>query len=111
MWNDYHQARKTAPHKVLKTGFATKKLQLYLESCNIFVTFAPSLRQRVLLYMTHNDLFKRLKRAGCSIIRHGARHDIWYSPVTGKSRPMPRHGAKEVPTGLLKSIEKELLGL
>lgn len=61
--------------------------------------------------MKQNDLFKRLKRAGCLIVRHGARHDIWYSPVTGLSRPVPRHGAKEVPIGLLKSIEKELLGL
>jgi predicted RNA binding protein YcfA (HicA-like mRNA interferase family) len=60
--------------------------------------------------MKYYDLLKSLKKAGCFIIRHGARHDIWYSPVTGLSRPVPRHGAKEVPTGLLKSLEKELLG-
>ncbi|MDY3215864.1 MAG: type II toxin-antitoxin system HicA family toxin [Sodaliphilus sp.] len=61
--------------------------------------------------MKYSELFKRLKRAGCSIVRHGARHDIWYSPITVKQLPVPRHGSKEIPPGTLKNIEKELLGL
>jgi predicted RNA binding protein YcfA (HicA-like mRNA interferase family) len=61
--------------------------------------------------MTHNELFKRLRKAGCFIVRHGGRHDLWFSPVTGKQKPVPRHGTKEIPIGLLKNLEKELLGL
>lgn len=63
------------------------------------------------IVMKTNDLLKRLRKAGCFIIRHGARHDIWFSPITGLARPVPRHGAKEIPSGTLKSIEKDLLGL
>ncbi len=60
--------------------------------------------------MKQSDLCKRLKEAGCFIYRHGARHDIWESPVTGLRCPIPRHGAKEIPTGTLKSIMEKLLG-
>lgn len=61
--------------------------------------------------MRYHELIRRLRRAGCSIDRHGTRHDIWYSPITGNKAPVPRHGSKEIPSGTLKSIEKELLGL
>ena len=61
--------------------------------------------------MKQNELFRRLRKAGCFIVRHGTRHDIWYSPITDKMYPVLRHGSKEVSTGLLKSVEKELLGL
>ncbi len=61
--------------------------------------------------MRYHELIRRLRRAGCTIDRHGTRHDIWYSPITGKKAPVPRHGRKEIPPGTLKSIEKELLGL
>ncbi len=61
--------------------------------------------------MTTNQLVKRLRAAGCRLVRHGGRHDKWYSPITGRTAVVPRHGSKEVPTGLLKSLEKDLLGL
>lgn len=61
--------------------------------------------------MRYHELIRRLRRAGCTIDRHGTRHDIWYSPITGNKAPVPRHGSKEIPPGTLKSIEKELLGL
>ena len=61
--------------------------------------------------MTHNELIRRLERAGCTLVRHGTRHDIWYSLITGNKASVPRHGRKEIPPGTLKSIEKELLGL
>ncbi|MCH5174908.1 MAG: type II toxin-antitoxin system HicA family toxin [Prevotellaceae bacterium] len=61
--------------------------------------------------MKYKDLYKRLREVGCFISRHGSRHDIWYSPITGNKRPVPRHGSKEVSTGTLKAIEEELLGL
>ena len=29
--------------------------------------------------MKTNELLKLLKKNGCSLIRHGSNHDIWYS--------------------------------
>jgi len=80
--------------------------------CNFIVTFASSNKDKEIIYsMKHNHLIDRLKAAGCSVVRHGGKHDVWYSPITGRSRPVPRHGSKEVPKGLLKTLEKDLLGL
>lgn len=50
---------------------------------------------------------KNTAEAGCKLIRHGANHDIWYSPITQKKFPVPRHFAKEVPTGTLKDIVRK----
>lgn len=61
--------------------------------------------------MKHNELFRLLRKAGCFILRHGAQHDIWFSPIAGKAVPVPRHGNKEVPKGLLQSLKRDLLGL
>ena len=61
--------------------------------------------------MKANDFVRRLKAAGCRLVRHGGDHDIWYSPITGRTEAVPRHGSKEVKKGLLKSLEKKLLGL
>jgi hypothetical protein len=49
-----------------------------------------------------------LKEKGCYIIRHGAEHDIWFSPVTETTTSIPRHDSKEVPKGLEKKIRKVL---
>lgn len=67
--------------------------------------------QKLFYIMKTNQFVKRLKAAGCRLVRHGAEHDIWYSPVTGRSDRVPRHGSKEVGKGLLKSLERTLLGL
>lgn len=65
----------------------------------------------VLFSMKTSELLKRLQKAGCFMVRHGKRHDIWHSPITGNDCSVPRHGAKEIPPGTLKSIEKDLLGI
>lgn len=61
--------------------------------------------------MKYNELTRRLTKAGCFVVRNGADHDIWFSPITGKQRPVPRHGSQEVSKGLLRKLEKDLLGL
>jgi predicted RNA binding protein YcfA (HicA-like mRNA interferase family) len=61
--------------------------------------------------MKTNEFIRRLKAAGCRLVRHGGDHDIWYSPITGQKDRVPRHGSKEVKKGLLQSLEKKLLGL
>lgn len=58
--------------------------------------------------MKQNEFNAKLIAAGCSIIRHGSRHDIWYSPITGKMWPLPRHQSKEIPIGTLNKAKKEL---
>ncbi|MCD7745950.1 MAG: type II toxin-antitoxin system HicA family toxin [Lachnospiraceae bacterium] len=54
--------------------------------------------------MRYSELEKKLKKAGCKILREGANHRIWYSPMTEKSFPVSRHRTEEVPAGTLKSI-------
>ena len=67
--------------------------------------------KEIFVNMKNSEFVKRLKAAGCSIVRHGGSHDIWESPITGNQKPVSRHGSKEMPTGTLKTLEKELLGL
>ena len=49
---------------------------------------------------------KITKENGCSLVGHGGRHDEWFSPITGKTFPVPRHN-KEVPKGTALSILKD----
>ena len=51
-----------------------------------------------------SELIKLLKRNRCSKIKSGKKHDHWYSEITGKKFPVPRHPSKEIPTGTLKKI-------
>lgn len=60
--------------------------------------------------MKISELIKLLKKSGCFIKRHGANHDIWYSPKTGKSFPVGRHEAQELRVKTLESI-KESAGI
>ena len=56
--------------------------------------------------MKRNELVKRLSQAGCVLLRHGAKHDIYHNPNTGNSEPVPRH--KEINEHLAKKILKSL---
>jgi predicted RNA binding protein YcfA (HicA-like mRNA interferase family) len=56
--------------------------------------------------MKHRDLVKKLESAGCQLLRHGGKHDIYHNPETGKSQPVPRH--KEINELLAKKIIKDL---
>ena len=57
--------------------------------------------------MKTSEMIKMLKKIGCYKVREGANHCIWYSPVTGKLFPVPRHSSKELPTGTEQSIRKQ----
>jgi len=48
------------------------------------------------------------KKSGCEIVRHGSRHDIWRNPKTGTETQIPRHQSKELPTGTVNRIKKDL---
>ena len=53
--------------------------------------------------MKTGELLKLLKQNGIILKRNGKKHDIYYSPITNKSFPVPRHKA-EIAEGTLKSI-------
>lgn len=56
--------------------------------------------------MKTQELLKLLKKNGCYIHRNGKKHDIWYSEITNREFPVPRHKA-EIPTGTLNSILRD----
>lgn len=57
--------------------------------------------------MKIKELERKLKVQGCYFMKHGKRHDLWFSPITNSVFPIPRHGAKEVPDGTLDDIIKQ----
>jgi mRNA interferase HicA len=56
--------------------------------------------------MKRKQLIKKLVSAGCTLVRHGGRHDLYKNPATGKRQPVPRHD--EIDEILAKHILKEL---
>ena len=56
--------------------------------------------------MKRLDLIKKLKAAGCELLRHGGKHDIYHNPKTGLSQPVPRH--REINERLAKKIIRDL---
>ncbi len=56
--------------------------------------------------MKHRDLVAQLLGADCVLLRHGAKHDIYHNPRTGRSEPVPRH--REINELLAKKILKSL---
>lgn len=56
--------------------------------------------------MKTQELLKILKKNKCYILRNGKRHDIWYSPISNREFPIPRHKS-EIPTGTLNNIFKD----
>mgnify|MGYP001000124610 CR=1 FL=1 len=60
--------------------------------------------------MTSKEVRKLLKDNGCYLKRQGkGDHEIWFSPITGKTFPVP-HPKRQIPVGTLKSI-KRLAGI
>ena len=41
--------------------------------------------------MKRRELVRQLAEAGCVLVRHGGRHDIYLNPINGKKQPVPRH--------------------
>jgi len=56
--------------------------------------------------MKRRDLIVLLEQAGCVLIRHGAKHDIYHNPNTGKTEPVPRH--RDINERLAEKIIKSL---
>ncbi|MBT5927516.1 MAG: type II toxin-antitoxin system HicA family toxin [Verrucomicrobia bacterium] len=58
--------------------------------------------------MKRIDLIKRIDAAGCELLRHGGKHDIYHNPSTGKTQPIPRH--REINEHLARKIIRDLIG-
>jgi mRNA interferase HicA len=56
--------------------------------------------------MKRKELVRRITSAGCVLVRHGARHDLYRNPKTAKTQPIPRH--EEIDENLAKHIIKIL---
>ena len=56
--------------------------------------------------MKRKELIKLLSNAGCIIVKHGGRHDLYKNTATGKKQPIPRHA--EIDENLAKHILKKL---
>ena len=56
--------------------------------------------------MKRTALLKKIKQAGCVLVRHGARHDWYRNPETGVYQPVPRH--REIRERLAKYILAQL---
>ncbi len=56
--------------------------------------------------MKRKELIRELEKAGCVLHRHGAKHDIYPNPSTGKKSPVPRH--TEIKNSLCRLIWKQL---
>ena len=56
--------------------------------------------------MKRKKLIRELEKAGCVLHRHGAKHDIYINPSTGKKTPIPRHN--EIKESLCRLIRKQL---
>lgn len=59
--------------------------------------------------MTYRDLTRRLRALGCDFVRHAAgSHEIWWRPAARKFTTIPRHGNRDIPTGTLRAVLRDL---
>lgn len=56
--------------------------------------------------MKRTDLIRQLEQAGCVLLRHGSKHDIFHQPRTGMTQPVPRH--RDINERLARKILKDL---
>jgi predicted RNA binding protein YcfA (HicA-like mRNA interferase family) len=58
--------------------------------------------------MKAGELVRIIKKRGCRLKRNGSEHEIWINPDTGGEAQVPRHYAKELKTGTVERILKDL---
>lgn len=56
--------------------------------------------------MKTSELLKFFAKHNIKLESHGKRHDLYHSPLTDKTFPVPRHG-KEIAKGTLESTLKD----
>ena len=58
--------------------------------------------------MKVSELKRLIKKKGCRFVQHDSNHDLWKNTKTGQTTEIPRHDAKEIGTGLVHRILKDL---
>jgi predicted RNA binding protein YcfA (HicA-like mRNA interferase family) len=59
--------------------------------------------------MRYSELRRKLKKLGYEPLRQaGGSHEIWWRPDTDLRTVIPNHPSREIPTGTLRSILKDL---
>lgn len=57
--------------------------------------------------MKGSELKRILKENGCEMLGEYTNHEKWYSPISKREFPIPRHDSQEVRTGTLNKILKD----
>ncbi|MBR5403313.1 MAG: type II toxin-antitoxin system HicA family toxin [Bacteroidales bacterium] len=57
--------------------------------------------------MKYSEIHKKLREAGCYIVRYGGRHPVWESPITGLQFETSYHDSEEARKGTLHNIKKK----
>ena len=59
--------------------------------------------------MTYRELRRKLVRLGCEFDRQASgSHELWINTTNGLESPVPRHGNRDLPTGTLHRIRRNL---
>jgi predicted RNA binding protein YcfA (HicA-like mRNA interferase family) len=59
--------------------------------------------------MRYSELRRKLRRLGCEPLRQaGGSHEIWWRPETELRAVVPNYAAREIPTGTLRAILRDL---
>lgn len=56
--------------------------------------------------MKRREAIRELIQAGCYLKHHGANHDVYANPKTGRRVPIPRH--QEIKNTLCELIRRQL---
>lgn len=56
--------------------------------------------------MKRRAFLKELREAGCTLHRHGSRHDLYLNAANGRKAPVPRH--TEIKDSLCRLIRQQL---
>lgn len=57
--------------------------------------------------MKYGELKKLLRKHGCFQDGEYTNHEKWYSPITGRHFPVPRHNSQEAATKTVTKIKKD----
>ena len=56
--------------------------------------------------MKYSEIHRKLRKAGCHIVKNGKKHPIWISPLTGCLFETSYHDSEEAKSGTQRDIEK-----
>lgn len=55
--------------------------------------------------MKYAEIHRKLRKAGCYVVRNGSRHPIWKSPITQMLFETSYHESEEAKPGTKRDIE------